>query len=133
MRSDLTRVLLDRFAVYTRLLNFDLDFTPYHLTHGTESDVDHRIEVLPQGSEEWQVLPIEGFRGVDGFQRYHRLASIWSFHATNEGQPALFAQAVGNHCSLQRGVVPRQIRCRRHYLQPREEVIGGTPAMRDPQ
>lgn len=131
-RSELAGTLLDRFAPYTRLFNFDLDFTPYHLTHGSEADVNHRLEVLPQGSDEWIVLPSEGFRGADGFQRYQRLAAIWNFHATNEGQPAVFAQAIGSHFSIQRHTPPRQIRCRRHYLQPREEVSGDTPAQRDP-
>ena len=65
-RSELQRRLLVKFAFYTQLLNLDLDFTPYHLTHATEQDVDHRLEVLMEGDpdvdENWLVLPDAGVR-----------------------------------------------------------------------
>jgi hypothetical protein len=131
-RSGLTDSLLNRFAVYCRLFNFDLDFTPYHLTHGTDADVDHRIEVLPQNVEDWTVLPSSGFPGSDSYKRYQRFAAIWAYHSANEGEPAVFAQAVGNHFSRQRDISPRQIRCRKHFQQPREDLAGGTAAQRDP-
>lgn len=129
--------LLSRFRFYTRLLNFDLDSTPYHLTHASEFDVDHRIEVLPankagDAAENWIVLPEPAFHGCDSYQRYQRLASQWALEAQNEGDPASFAQAIGTHFARQRSVVPKQIRCRRHFLQSQEEVTSGTGARRNP-
>lgn len=132
-RSSLTYDLLNRFAFYTRLFNFDLDFTPYHLTHGTDADVDHRSEVLAKGSEEWIVFPRGGFRGADSYKRQQRFAAMWAFQALNGGQPALFAQALGNYVSRQQHLVPQQVRCRKHFQQPREDVAGGTAAQRDPE
>lgn len=134
--SELQFQILSKFRFYTRLLNFDLNFTPYHLTHATEADVDHRIEVLPEGRDgaaasDWLLLS-GGFRGSDSYKRYQRLASIWAFQAQNEGEPALFAQAVGTHVARQRAIKPKQIRCRRHFLQPRNAVEEGTPAQRNP-
>ncbi len=131
-RSGLTRTLLSRFAFYSRLFNFDLDYTPYHLTHGSDEDVDHRIEVLAKDAEDWVVLPDGGLRGHDAYKRYQRFAAAWAFHGQNDGQPALFAQAVGTHFSRQRGIAPKQVRCRKHFQQAREEIEGGTPAQRDP-
>jgi hypothetical protein len=135
--SGLQLRILNRFQPYTRLLNFDLDFTPYHLTHGTEIDVDHRIEVLPQGkvasnASDWIVLPPRMFRGCDSYKRYQRLASTWAYQATNEGQPALFAQAIGTYFARQQHIPPQQIRCRRHFLQSRDELTQGTAARRNP-
>ena len=135
--SNLQYQILFRFRPYTRLFNFDLDFTPYYLTHATEADVDHRIEVLPQGksastSGDWIVLPPPMFRGCDSYKRYQHLASTWAFEAVNGGEPAVFAQAIGTHFARERKTPPQQIRCRRHFLQSQQDIIQGTPARRDP-
>jgi hypothetical protein len=100
------------------------------LTHGTDEDVDHRIEVLADGSS-WEVLPAGGMRWHDSYKRMQRFAANWAFHALNEGQPALFAQAVGTRYSRQ-GFAPKQVRCRKHFQQGPDELTGGTAAQRDP-
>lgn len=135
--SDLQFQIVSRFKPYTRLFNFDLNFTPYHLTHATEADVDHRMEILPEGKDErmasdWLALPDRGFRGGDAYKRYQRLGATWAFQAQNNGEPATFAQAIGTHFARQWNIKPKQIRCRRHFLQSREDIAEGTPARRDP-
>lgn len=134
--------VLSNFRFYTRLLNFDLDLTPFqsvpfHLTHATEFDVDHRIEVLPEGEspespESWLVLPSDDYRGSDAYQRYQRLAAQWANAAQTEGDPAIYAQSIGTHFARQRGIAPRQLRCRRHFLQSPDDVTQGTAARRNP-
>ena len=42
--SPLQQRLVRMFSVYTQTFNFDLNFTPYQLTHATDQDVDHSIE-----------------------------------------------------------------------------------------
>jgi hypothetical protein len=135
--SRLQFTILTKFRPYTRLLNFDLNFTPYYLTHAGESDVDHRIEVLPAEADEtradaWIVLPSGGFRGSEAYKRYQRLGFIWALQAQTDGEPALFAQAIGTHFARQQGIKPKQIRCRRHFLQSMEDIRGGTAARRNP-
>jgi len=134
--SELQLRILARFAFHTRLFNFDLNATPFHLTHATLEDVDHRIEVLPEGadvadSDRWIVLPDVGVRGSDRYQRYQRLARVMSFFAEEEEVPALLAQATGASFLRQRGTRPKQIRCRKHMLQRWDVIRGGTPAQRD--
>jgi hypothetical protein len=135
--SSLLIQVLDKFKFYTRLLNFDLNYTPYHLTHADESDVDHRIEVLPTGKDasragDWILLSSEGFRGCDSYKRYQRMAATWAYQAQNEGDPAIFAQTIGTYFARERNILPAQVRCRRHFLQSRTEITGGTAARRDP-
>ncbi len=49
--SPLQERLVEVLAPYLQLLNLDLNFTPYYLTHETSLDTDHRIEVLPSGTD----------------------------------------------------------------------------------
>jgi hypothetical protein len=130
-------LLSSYFRCYTRLFNFDLDATPYHLTHALEFDVDHQMEVLPEGESaeaSWVVLPPAGLsRATPAYQRYLNLGRQWDLATQVEGgEPAQFAQAVGRHFARQRGIRPKQVRCRRHYLQSQQDVTQGTPARRNP-
>lgn len=140
--SPLQLQILNRFKPYTRLLNFDLNsyrdynFRPYYLTHASELDVDHRIEVLPEGgnaqsADDWLVLPSGGFRGSDAYKRLQRFAGVWAIASQSEGEPARFAQAVGTHFARQRAVKPQLIRCRRHFLQSQQDIAGAS-ARRNP-
>ena len=77
--SRLQQRLLARFSFYTQLLNLDLNFAPLYLTHASIDDVDHRLELLPEGRNadvegDWVVLPDVGVRGSDRYERYQRLA-----------------------------------------------------------
>jgi hypothetical protein len=135
--SELQSRILARFAFYTQLFNFDLNFTPYYLTRGPVEDADHRLELLPEGEDaedpqSWVVLHDVGLRGSDRYHRYQRFARVMSFFAEQEDIPAFLAQAAAVHFVRQREVPPTRIRCRRHLPQPRDLKVGGTAAQRDP-
>jgi hypothetical protein len=130
--------LIDLFAPYLRSLNFDLNYTPYHLTLGTIDDQDHRIEVLPAGGDEqsaeaWLGVPDKARRG-ERYRRYQRLAAAMGFFGERQqnNQSALFAGAVAEHFLHQRQITPAQIRCRRILPQDRNLVAGGTAEDRNP-
>lgn len=135
-RSELHNRLLTKFAFYTRSLNLDLDFTPYHLTHATEFDVDHRVEVLPsqQGAseEEWVVLPDKGGRGSEQYQRFQRLGRVMAMLAEEDDAISWIASSIGAHFLTARDTRPEQVRCRRHMLQSWTAIRGGTADERDP-
>ncbi len=135
-RSALQARLLSRLRPYTQLLNFDLDFTPYHLTHATMLDVDNRIEILPEGldaadADNWIVLPDAVYPGGLQYKRQQRLADTLAFYAESEDYAGFIAQGVAANYLQQRQIRPAQIRCRRHLLQPREAPTG-TAAEQNP-
>jgi hypothetical protein len=148
--SPLQSRLLDRFALYTRLLHLDRSFAaedleprpfrlttaPDYLTHAEPQDVDHRIEVLPQAANadadgEWLVLPAPGFHGGEDYQRQQRLARLMASVSEDEAVVGRLAQSIGANFARQRETPPRQVRCRRHMLQPMEAIAGGTPEQQD--
>lgn len=134
--SALQSRLLRFFSPYTQLLNFDLNYTPMHLTHGSLDDVDHRLEVLRVGEDEndasaWIALPEAGPRRGERYQRYQRLAAAMAFSADRD-TAGLLARSVAGNVWHQDGVKPKQIRCRKHLLQGMDVVSGGTPEQRDP-
>jgi hypothetical protein len=134
--SPLQSRLLQRFSFYTQLLNIDPNFARYYLTHATEEDVDHRVEIVSStgGSPSEQVirLPAEGFRGAENYKRQQRLARVLAFVAEEEALAGYLARAIGEHAVQQRNVTPEQVRVRRHLLQGREVIINGRPEERDP-
>jgi hypothetical protein len=139
-RSPLQARVLQVLRPYAQLLNLELDFLPFHLTHAMADDVDHRIEVLPAGADQeddaaWLVLPDRGWRGCERYARYQRLARLMGFLAEQDSSGAgagMVARRVAENYVHQQGVEPARIRCRRHLLQSPEMVTGGTAAQRDP-
>lgn len=138
--SDLQSRILSVLRFYTQTLNFDLNQTPYQLTHAEPIDVDHRIEVLPAEMDEndplaWFELSAEGFRGGERQKRYQRLGELMdmSVELGRDDRVALLASSVGAYYLNQRGVKPKQIRCRRHSLVPLEAFTEpGSSFPRDP-
>ena len=131
--------LWDVLAIYTRTLNFDLNFTPYELTHAGPDDVDHRIEVLPANADpavsaNWIVVGMDGFRAADGYKRFQRLAKVTAFLVDSDRDEAAAEVAlhVAKYQLHHAGVVPAKIRIRKHWLQSRDVFRNGTPAQRDP-
>lgn len=135
--------LLSFFSPYTRSLNLDLNYTPFHLTHATLDDVDHRLEVLPTTDdmdleavedEDWISLPSVGGRLSERYKRYQRLAAIMAFFASRDDNDTtgLLARGVGANFLHQRDVTPRQVRVRKHLLQSMDVIEGGTAEQRDP-
>jgi hypothetical protein len=141
-RSPLEARIAETLAVYTQPLNFELMSVPYHLTHAEEADVDHRLEILPQGkdpavSENWIVLPAAGVHGSDRARRYQRIAETLAFYGTNpapemEAASARLAQGIAENFLHEQGIRPQRIRSRRHSLQPPENVSSGDPQQMDP-
>jgi hypothetical protein len=136
MPSALQSRLLRLFSPYTQLLNFDLNYTPMHLTQGTLEDVDHQLEVLPAGQDEndgsaWIALPEAGPRHGERYQRYERLAAAMALSADRD-TAGLLARSVAGNVWHQDGVKLQQVRCRKHLLQGMDAVSGGTPEQRDP-
>lgn len=137
MPSDLQQRLLDRFAVYVRTFNFNLNYTPYYWTRGGVFDVDHRIEMLPQGADEsiaenWWILPDKGSRCGERYKRYQRLAKEFALQAENDENAGRIAQSIGTHFSRAEGTQPKQIRSRSHFLQPMDAIAAGNAEQRNP-
>lgn len=135
--SSFQRRILSVFAFYTQLFGVDLNFTPFYWTQATLEDVDHRIEVLPDGGQadrdpDWVVLPDVGKRGSDRYQRYQRLGRLWGLLSQRDDLTAALAQGVGSSFREQRGLEPRRVRCRRHMLQGWDVARSGTAAQRNP-
>ena len=145
--SPLQAKLLDRFAFYTRVLHVDRSFLradfqvdarpfipePAFLTHATEQDVDHRVEVLTSTTEDdWLLLSTRGFPGSERYRRYQRFAKLMSALAADEAAAGLLAQSVGTHFVQQRASKPQQVRVRKHLLQPMVALRDGTEEERDP-
>lgn len=140
--------LLHLTAPYIQLLNFDVDYTPYFLTHYSDPgeaqfaqqadpSADSRIEILPDGEEanvdeNWIVFPDAGFAGGERYKRYQRLAKQVANNADSDTLPASITSGVGTAFYHETGLVPYRIRCRTHRAQRREWVNAGTPEQRDP-
>jgi hypothetical protein len=130
--SLLQQRLLRILGPYAELLNFDLDGTRYFLTHATIRDVDHRIEVLPEGVEKsWQNISL-GWRGTERYHRYQRLADTLSFFQEDEGTTAVLAESIARSYLAQEGTTITQLRCRRHTLQSWETPDGVATPPSDP-
>jgi hypothetical protein len=131
--------LLAVLRPYVQLLNFDLNFKPYHLTHATSLDVDHQLEILPEGKNpdepgDWLVIPSGGLRGGEPYKRQQRLARLMAIFAEQENDnfAAIVAEDIGRYF-LARDVRATQVRVRRHLLQTWDAASGrGTPEQRNP-
>ncbi|MCU0961042.1 MAG: hypothetical protein MUF48_13135 [Pirellulaceae bacterium] len=133
--SLLQQKLLRFFRPYARVLNFDLDGTRYYLTHGSQRDVDHRIEVLPAGRDagdpsSWVRL-VRGLRGSERYHRYQRLAEAIAFFQGDDAVTALVAAGIVRQSLQQDGQRLAEVRCRQHLLQSWEAVRSDVPAERD--
>ena len=136
--------LLSVIRPYTRLLNFELPYSQYNLTHATDIDVDHRIEVLAAEKEEtdlkgWIVLPDAGSRAGERYKRYQRFArqmarynQLSSVFPDMAALASKLAQDTAANFVHQREIKPKEIRCRQHFLQPMDAITSGTKDERNP-
>jgi hypothetical protein len=131
LQEDLVRVL----RPYTRLLNFDPNFARFHLTHGSEDDDDHFVEVVSPDAPDEPVARYPQRNHLPGGEprhRYQALASVLGFFSRREDDAtcAELAKVIGaaamSRDQLQRVVV----RCRWHRAQPLEldRADGTNPA-----
>jgi len=130
--------LLSVFRPYVRLLNFDVSFTRFHLTHAAAIDAEHRIEYLPQGADPgdanaWVPL-LQGVHGSDQLARYQRLGDLLAMlGAADDGTAsAEIASAVSTNLLRQGGISVEQLRSQRHLLQSPEDLTGTNLDRRDP-
>lgn len=136
--SNLQRRLLSVFRPYVRLLNFDVTFHRFFLTHATALDAEHRIEYLPQGADPSDAaawVPVEaGVRGSDRLARYQRLADMFALLGAEDDGTIAAEIASSISTSIQRvdEQPVEQIRSRRHLLQSPDEVAGINTTRRDP-
>ena len=156
--SPLQERLVTVLAPYLQLVNLDLNYTPYYLTHETALDTDHWIEVLPSeakadaeaqlreadrpGAEvptdadieddAWLNLTDKGLRGGDRRHRYQRYAKIMDIYADREDFSGTIAERAVLYASSRLGIDSIQIRCRRLELQTPEALRPGSNAPRDP-
>lgn len=135
--SALQERLLSVFRPYVRLLNFDVSYTRFHLTHAAVVDAEHRVEYLPAGAspqdnDAW-VLMTAGARGSDRLARYQRLGDLLAMLGSGDDgtASALIASAVGTNLTREGNPV-EQIRSRRHLLQDPEDLSGVDTSRRDP-
>ncbi|MCU0693875.1 MAG: hypothetical protein MUF54_21005 [Polyangiaceae bacterium] len=135
--SLLQQRLLRLFRPYARVLNFDLDGTRYYLTHGSQRDVDHRIEVLPSARDagdpsSWVGL-VRGSRGSERYHRYQRLAEAVTFFQDDDAVTALLAEGIVRQSTRHDGQALAEVRCRQHLLQSWAAARSEVPAERDPE
>lgn len=116
LQARLVRVL----APYTQSLNFDLNYTPYHLTHASDQDVDHVIEFAARRDatdEQFQPL-LAGWRGGERYKRYQRIATVLSYFRQDAATSSRIGQAVARGVVSHQNEEARVIRCRKHFLMP---------------
>lgn len=131
-RSRLQTDLVQLFAAYTRLLNFDPNFTPYYYTLGRPMDDDAWLVVdlyadaaKPVAGQEPQAsitLPAEGNRWLESRRRYLRLARILAASADpeteNEDVSSEIARAVAARLMREQDAKRAVLRCVRRMSQP---------------
>ena len=124
--SPLQLKLVSLVAPYARSLNFDPNFTRYHLTHGHIEHDDHQILVETQPSAETTPVAVElpdvGFRGSQRRRRYQLLGSRVAYFANRELDTisAEFVRAIGAHFISTLGSDRCVVTCRVHRAQPFE-------------
>lgn len=134
--SQFQQRLMSVLRPYGQLLNFELEGTRFFLTRASATDVDHRIEVLPQGEDEqvadsW-VHMSAGSRGSERYHRYQRLADVMAYFAEDEQTAGTIAQSVAGYYLRQQEIALRQVRCRSHLLQPWDVMQRGAIEELDP-
>ncbi len=134
--SPLQQRLLGVFAPYARLLNFDIGGIRLFLTHASDRDVDHRIEVVhahgdASDSEKWESIA-RGVRGGERMQRYQRLADTLAAVREDEEAAALIVEGIARSYLDTDGTTVAQVRCRQHTLQSWAAVNSSAATTRNP-
>ncbi len=127
--STLQSRLLGLLRPYAQALNFDLNYTPFYLTHGTLADVDHRLEYRAGLADEgtpWAVIGGGASPWGESAKRYDRWAKLMASYADQdlEQVPAEIARAAAEHVRSRTSTAPTQIRVRRHLLQTMDAAAG---------
>lgn len=147
IRSPVQRRLLVILRPYTQLLNIDLNFTPYHLTHGRRYEVDNCIEVDIEdeqgGKTTMRLPPDDSMRAGKAYARYKALANIMAFFAIMEEENGVshvaqsvaahaFAAHLATNAPADDVAIRGEIRSQQHNLQTTEALRNGVPGQADP-
>ena len=124
---------------YLQLLHMDLAYN-FHLTHATEWDTDHFLEIerdwkgQPDANAARLKLPEPG--GLPGIraQRYHNLARNLAGLVGQDEAESILPYAISRGLLAQHGITGgrHRFRCRRHFLLEMREAALIDPADRDP-
>jgi hypothetical protein len=131
-RSALQSRLVNIFACYTQLLDFDPDFTPYYYTFGRDVDNDARLVVdlyadadLPVSAQpllKTVTLPEGGSNWLGDRRRYFALARIVALNSQPENEndelTSEIARAVGACVMREHGAKRCVVRCIQRLSQP---------------
>jgi hypothetical protein len=131
-RSALQNRLVGLFAVYTQLLDFDPDFTPYYYTFGRDIDGDARLVVdlyadADVGADKQPLLktvtlPDGGTNWLGDRRRYFALGRIVALNAQPENEnddlTGEIAKAIGARVMLEHGAQRCVVRCVQRLTQP---------------
>lgn len=83
-RSPLLSRLVSFFAVYTQALDFDPNFTPFHLTTGQTADDDHILEIEmvdgPAAGQKFSLPPLRG-HWLDHRRRFMAVNNLFATQA----------------------------------------------------
>jgi hypothetical protein len=131
-RSALQSRLVSIFAVYTQLLDFDPDFTPYYYSFGRDVDGDARLVVdlyadadlssLDQPLLKTVTLPEGGSNWLGDRRRYFALGRIVALNSQPENEndelTGEIAKAVGGRVMRENGAQRCVVRCIQRLTQP---------------
>jgi hypothetical protein len=131
-RSPLQQRLVGIFAAYTKLLDFDPQFTPYYYTLGRTIDEDTWFEIdlypsgdLPVGQQEIAKamrLPEGGSNWLSNRRRGFQLAKLLALYADPETEQeditSEIARSVGGWAMRQTNNNRAVVRCVRRMSQP---------------
>lgn len=126
VRSPLKDRLSDWVRPYAQPLGLELAGVPLHLTSASESDVDHRVEVLQSGDSpddrRWRVFPSKLAHASERQHRHQRWAQAIAAAADDEFASSQYASGIARHLASREGEAPVKIRCRRHLLLTPEQA-----------
>ncbi|GIW90251.1 MAG: hypothetical protein KatS3mg109_0683 [Pirellulaceae bacterium] len=122
VRSAMQQRLVTLISPYTQPLALDWNYTPFYLTHGTEMDMDYRLEYRAAGSTSWLVLDNKEWRGCEARARFARWGRFLAFHAMQDVDevPARMMVSAALFIRHKFGQLPDRLRLRRHDTRPWE-------------
>ncbi|MFV2069455.1 MAG: hypothetical protein ACC645_21025 [Pirellulales bacterium] len=124
---------------YLDLLNMDLAYN-FHLTHATELDTDHFVEIELDWNGKTDpkarriVLPEPGMRPGIRKRRFRNLARVMAAVVGEDDVESLLPHAVARGLLASNGIDQghHRFRCRRHFLLQAKDVQSIDPAAHDP-
>lgn len=137
-QSGLQARLSQVLGPYTELMQLDIAYIPYHLTHGSLLDADNRLQVvMNDGPHAGEVvtLPDVGLRGGLQRLRYQQLARLMSSLVetpNGDNNLALLSEGIGGRVLNSHGAESGELSVIRHLLVSMDAARNGSREQRDP-